>query len=227
MPSTAQNVAWINQRNPKYSPSQILEFLNEIHLHCVHQEIDQFRKIDSTTGMPPNFPTVADQYVYTAPADCRKIAGLFILSRDLGYISSYYALWRTMENYRFEEIRIFGKTYYKLPYIEQRDATYNQPSQLIFGGQYNPPTSTDHYFLLYWIKANQILEVTDELQLPEECHYPLRKAVSAYLATQDYGETSIDDVLIDKCKKIVRNTMNKGANGRVSRTPWTMENRDW
>jgi hypothetical protein len=226
MPSTVQNVAWIHNFNPKYSPAQCLQFLDRVHRMCVQQEIDQFLKIDSTTGMPPYLTTQANQYVYDCPTDCRKTSKIAVEARDLGYISSYYA-YRTMENYRYEEFQMFGKTYYRLPYIHSRDATYDQPAQVIFGGKYNPAPSDQLYWHFYWVKANPLETMDDQMQLPEELHDDICTAIAQYMASQDYGSTGQDQLFIANCMKNVRNKMNKGALGRIGRTPWRMEFRDF
>jgi hypothetical protein len=228
MPTTRQNVAWIHDRNPKYSPAQILEFLNEIHKICYNQDIDQFLAKDTATGMPPFLVTTDSVYTYDCPDDCRKTSKIFVSSRDYGYVRSYY-INRTIESTRFEEIFWNGKRWYCLPYVTQTDALRDASilATVTFGGNFNPGTTSTKYYHLYWKLANDLTTIDDEMQLPEELHFSIRKAISAYMATEDYGETAADEAAIERCKRMVRNKLNKGANGRVGRTNWRLEYRDF
>lgn len=228
MPTTRQNVEWIHRRNPKYSPAEILEFLNEVHKICVHQDIDQFLYWNPTTGMPPYLVTTLGTYTYDCPANCRKTSKVFVSSRDYGYVRSYY-INRTVEDTRFEEFMWVGKRYYALPYISQNDAipASSTLAEVTFGGGFDPGDNATKYYHLYWKLADDIETLDDEMVLPDELHFSLRKAISAYMATEDYGETAQDEAAIERCKRIVRNTLNKGANGRVGRTHWRPEYRDF
>ena len=228
MPSTNQIVEWIHVRNPKYSPTQILEFLNEIHRMCVSQEIDEFLYIDPATGMPPHLVTQKGVFTYNCPANCRKTSKLFIESRNHGLVRSYYLV-RPIENARYKEFQWCGKWFYEVPYISQRDAIPDAGvlATVTFGGEEDPGDHSKKFHHLYWILPNEIESLDDELQLPPQTHFYIMKAVSSYMATEDYGETAQDQAVIEQCTRKVRNIMSKGANGRVGRTLWRPEYRDF
>jgi hypothetical protein len=225
MPTTAQNVAWLHLRNPKYSAAQILEFLNEVHMNCVHQEIDYFTYRDPTTGLPPYLVTTAGVYTYDCPDNCRKTSKVF-LHGEKGWRGGYhYHLERSREH--GDEFMFDNRFYTSLPNIIQRDAYADVLATVTFGGHYDPGTHSNRYHHLYYIKANQILTIDDQMQLPDELHFGIRKAISAYMATEDYGESSQDESTMMRIAKDVRNKLGRGASGFPTKTLWRPENRDY
>lgn len=232
MPTTRQNVAWVHDRNPKYSAQQILEFLNEVHMQCVHQELEQFYYRDPTTGMPPFLSTQEGVYTYNCPSNCRKTDKIFLEQTDLFYQSPFYDTYfgqRGLNRNRNVEFWWNGQPYFALPGVSQTDALVSAGvlATVTFGAGFDPGTYASTYYHLYWIKANEITTLDDEMQLPDELHFYIRKAISAYMATEDYGETTQDEQTIERIKKLVRDHLTRGAKARVSRTPVKLTDRDY
>lgn len=230
MPTTRENVAWLHNRNPKFSAQQILEFLNEVHMKCVHQEIDQFLYRDPATGMPPFLQTTEGTRVYNCPSNCRKTSKIFVdLYCQKYHYTSMYNNRRVIDNVRLEEFEWGGERFYYLPWISQTDALVSAGvlATVTWGANYDPGTTTNQYYHLFWIKCNQILTLDDEMQLPDELHFGIRKMVSAYMATEDYGESQSDEDVMIRIARDVRNRLDIGARGRVGRTQWQIKDRDW
>lgn len=201
-------VALIRRRNPKYSPTEILEFINEINQRCVEQEIDAFLYKDPTTGMPPFLATTDSVYVYDCPSNCRKTAKIATLTSSSGYGRNRY-------HRSEEEFEWCGRIFYKIPGIDQACAIpdNSQLATVTFGGLYNPGTTTDKYYHFYWVKANQIEDLEDQLQIPASTHfYNFIDAVNDKISQEDYGrgEDVIKKLVID-----VQRAYASGANGRT------------
>jgi len=214
MPTTRDNVAWIHRRNPKYSPTEILEILNEVHQRCVEQEIDAFLYKDPSTGMPPFLQTQAGVFVYDCPANCRKTSKVAILKSSKEFIYND-TLSRGIFNY--QEFEWCGKTYLNIPYINQSDALpdNNVLATVTFGSLKNPGDTTDKYYHFYWIKANPIEVLEDEMQLPPSTHFMVRNAICAQISAEDYGNSQENFAIIDKLVRDVKNALSSGANGRI------------
>ena len=233
MPTTRENVAEIHRRNPKYSVTEILGFLNEVHMRCVEQELDQFVYIDPVTGRPPYLVTTPGQYVYNAPDNCRKtwMIAIDIIS-NYDYLR-YYSSTNILQTIASQEQDWCGKTYLKLPYITQRDRLDGAavPAQVIFGGAHHSiidgvnALNKLHHF--YWIKANPIETIDDEMQIPDNLHFEIRRAISAYMSTEDYGESGSDENMIELCVKKIRNKLARGAKGRIGQTKFQLQDRDF
>ena len=225
MPTTAENVSWLHTRNSRYSPQQIREFLNEVHMNCVHQEIDYFICRDPATGMPPFLPTVKGVYTYTCPANCRKTSKIFTKgSRGYQGYFRYHHRHDVGDEFMYD-----NKLYSSLPNIKQTDALISAGTlaTVTFGGDFDPGTHTDRYHHLYWIKANPILTNDDQMQLPDELHFGIRKAIAAYMATENYGESTQDEATLQRIAKEVRYKLNRGATGASTKRLWQPEYRDY
>jgi hypothetical protein len=201
-------------------------------MRCVEQELDQFVYIDPATGRPPYITTTKGQYVYNAPDNCRKTWMVAVdLITDYDYWR-YYSSTTMLRTAASQEQDWCGKTYIKLPYITQRDRldASNTPAQVIFGGAHNSlinsVSSLNKLYHFYWIKANPIETLDDEMQIPDNLHYEIRRAISAYMSTEDYGQSSADENAIEMCVKSVRNKLSRGAKGRIGRTRFQIEDRD-
>jgi hypothetical protein len=228
MPTTRENIAEIHRRNPKYSPTEILGFLNEVNQRCVENELDQFLFLNGS-GVPPYLSTLAATYVYNCPANCRKTWMVCVDFQEGFDYTSYYYPTRMLESITAGETEWCGHKYFKLPYITQKDAlpSNDQLAQVTFGGLHDPGTTIDKYIHFYWILANQLTTLDDELQIPDNLHFNIRRAISAYMATEDYGESGADDQMIEKCVKIVKDKLSRGAKGRIGQTKFNIVDRDF
>lgn len=216
MATTRELISWIHRRNPKYSPTEILEILNEVHQRCVEQEIDQFLYRDPTTGMPPFLTTVKGQYVYDCSLNCRKTSKLAILirNRDPRPFHHYPLLSHPFSDYpRFSWA---GKDFLEIPFVYQIDANpeLNKLATVSFGAKYDPGDTTEKYYHFFWIKANQILTLNDNLQISDaNIHFMIREAISAQISSEDYGATAENFAIIKKLIIDVSKALNSGADG--------------
>jgi hypothetical protein len=203
-------VALIHRRNPKYTPTEILEMINEVHQRCVEQELDAFLYKDPTTGMPPFLETFDSVYVYNCPENCRKTSKIASLCSESGYQRNTY---RQSE----EVFEWCGRRFFKISGIDQACAIpdNDQLATVTFGGLNNPGNTTSTYYHFYWIKANQIESLSDQLQIPPITHsYNFIDAVCDLIATEDYGKGQ------DIIKQLVVNvakSFSSAANGRTGK----------
>lgn len=214
---TREIVSWIHRRNPKYSPTEILEILNQVHQRCVEQEWDQFLYRDPSTGMPPFLTTVSGQFAYDCPVNCRKTSKLAILimNHDPRPFHHY-----PISNQPFAEHYQFnwaGRKFLELPYVYQYDANPEAGvlGKVYFGGKYDPGNTTNKYYHFFWVKANPILTLDDELQISDSnVHYMIMEAISAQISSEDYGASAENFAIIKKLIVDVGKSLNSGADGR-------------
>lgn len=228
MPTTRQNVSWIKDRNPKYSPEQILSILDEVHYRIRSLNIDYNYYLDSTTGMPPFLATIDGVYSYDCPDNCRKTSHIFCWRENNSYPGkSYYGSGRHFRQDNSEIFNWRGREFLSLNYTQQQDKTLRQNAKVIFGSEYNPGTTTDKYYHLYWVVPARIEDVEDELEIPEEFSFEIREAVSAILSTEDYGETGFDDSVLAKAALRISNGLSAGSMRRPTNPTWKREYRDF
>ena len=202
-------VSLLHRRNPKYTPTEILAIVNDIHYKCVSQEIDAFIYLNSTTGMPPFLATTASTYTYDCPSNCRKTSKLGILKND--YDPQYNGALDKL-TLRFREFKWGGDWFYEIPNIIQSDAVPQSSTlaKVIFSSNLDPGTSTEKYYHFYWILPDTISDLEDQLQIPTETHFDFLNAISACLAMEDYGSMDAFNV-IERLKRDIRNRLAKGA----------------
>ena len=228
MPTTRQNVEWIKDRNPKYSSEQILNVLDEVHYRVRSLNIDYNYYLDPTTGMPPYLATTEDVYSYDCPDNCRKTSRIFVWKDRLrGHGNPFYSRTLDMEGGNSEIFNWRGREYLSLNYIHQQDKTLRDYAKVIFGAEFNPGTTTDKYFHLYWTVHERIETVDDEMEIPEEHSFEIRQAVASILSTEDYGETGFDNQILDNMARKIGNGLTAGMPRTVTRTPWRREYRDF
>jgi hypothetical protein len=218
MPTTSQNVTLIKRRANNYSKEEILSAYSEFYQIVTGQNVEQLTKVDSTTGMPPTIATVDGQYEYDCPSDCREVAAVItqepIAYRDVEkpYLESRSYFFRNKEFYRE---RVTSRS--ALP-----DGT---PAKVTF--LYNPGTSTDRFYLVYYIKKGAIENYDDQIDIPEELHWKFRRGVLLMLRQEEYGITRDAEIEMRRILRDVRNKLNSGAQGRSARTPIRPEFRDY
>lgn len=227
MITTRQNVSWIQDRNPNYSPEQILSILDEIHYRIKSANIDYNYYIDESTGMPPKLVTTDGVYSYTCPDNCRKTSGVFVPveTYNRATVGPHYSSNSVSGIQNTRIINWGGRDYCSINSVRQKDKTGNSNAKVIFTSEFNPGTTTDKYFHLYWEVPNRIETVEDEMDIPEEFSFEIRQAISAMLSTEDYGETGYDTVAFENaCKKVV-NGLTAGARRATTNTTWLREYR--
>lgn len=200
-----------------YSRPQILATIDELQTIVYSQRTDETIKIDPATGLPPYLVTVNNQLRYTCPADCWMTQAIFSeepirryrTTADHGESTTYY--WE-------------NKSYHRTP-ITQTLKTYDNLATLTFSQ--NPGATTTKFFHAYWITPVSLSDESIQLSLPEHVHYSMRRAVKAMLSTEDYGQTSFDDDVIEQAARKIRRELNRGARGRLARTPIRQEYLDW
>jgi hypothetical protein len=206
MATTRNIVGSIHRRNSKYSPTEILELLNEVHQRCVEQDIDAFL-FKNETGMPSYLETQDGVYRYDCPENCRKTSKLAIIS------GNFNPSYNNFLGERYEDFKWCGQIFYNVPYIFQSDAIPDSDTlaTVSFGGEYNPGTTTNKYRHFYWINANQIETLDDELQLPPSVHYEIKEAICDMISEEDFGERT---GLVDRVAAMVRRKFSGGSDGR-------------
>jgi len=209
MPSTAQNITKIFNAVKNYSREQIREELNELQLIVYSENMMQNSKIDPATGMPPYLVTTAGQFQYDCPADCRETLGIFWESARNGYTASNIRGESTYYQYK--------QSSYRMEPVTSRNALADTLATVTFLN--DPGDTTERFFHDYTIRPTFISSESIQLDIPEELHYLMRKAVIAVLSTENYGETGFDDAVIKEISKKIRRKLNKGTQARANRTP--------
>lgn len=208
MPTTTYNIDRIIERVPNMSRATILDVLNEIQLIVYSQDCQQTQKLLST-GEPPYIITQDEVYQYNCPVDCRRTEMIFTASfpatrsriRPIGPRIEYY---------------FRNKGYYQVA-ANSRDALPGQVATVTFSK--NPGPTTDAYFHLYYVKATPITDETIQLTIPEELHWLVRKAVVAMFTTEEYGDSPMDEQVIEKVARKIRNQLNRGFQSNLGQTP--------
>jgi len=218
MPTTRQNIGFLKDLLPNYSREQILARYNEVHRIVYSSDSEQFIYIDPSTGLPPYLATTAGVYSYTAPSNCRRT--LFVYTRD----QQYRNLSRQRPIGPRREYYFSNRGYHEVP-VRTVDRTAGTDPTVIF--EQDPGTSTDKYLHLYTIEPNEIETLEDELQIPEHLHYLVRDIVVQMFASEEYGVTERKHVDLERGFRKIRSEMNRGAQARLSRTPWREEHQSW
>lgn len=217
MSTTAQNVTRIESAVQGFSRPQILAAMDELQVEVYEQRCDQTLKIDPATGYPPYLTTVNNQLHYDCPSDCWQTAAIFSEEPLRKYRSN--ADWGLSRTYYFQ-----NRGYHRIE-VTSRDATEDQVATVTF--RENPGATTEKYYHAYWIKPTTLDTEQVQLTLPPRLHRKFRQAVIAILQGENYGQTGFDDAVIDKAARAIRNELNRGAQGRLGRTPIRQENLDY
>lgn len=214
MPTTIYNIDRIIESVPEMSRAVILDTMNEIQLIVYSQDCIQTQKIEST-GYPPYIVTAAGVFEYDMPADCRRVNAVFTLNpmrrsrlRPIGPRREYY---------------FRNRGFYKLN-VRTKDANIDEVAKLWFDE--DPGDTTDSYYLSYYIKPTPLTDESINLTIPEELHYLVRKGVIAMFNTEEYGVSNLDEAVIEKISRKIRNSMNRGAQGVLGFTPIMEEQMD-
>ena len=217
MPTTTYNIDMIIKRVPESTRQEILDTLNEIQTVIYSQDCLQTQKILST-GKFPILETTKGVFEYDAPSDCRRIASIIRrrhqrngYSEDpLNDLKAGY--FRNREDHEPVAARTV-------------DASIDTVAKIYF--EFDPGTTIHRYYLVYYIKPTPLLSEDDQLTIPEELHYLVRKAVIALYNTEDYGESDADTATIERVCRKVRNSLNRGFQGQAGETPVRPENQNY
>ena len=213
MASTRQNVKFLQQRMPNYSPTQVLERLNEAHRLVYSSDSDQFIKIDSSTGLPPLLATTEGQYQYTCPSDCRRTYA--VLSQKF-----VRRLTRSVPVGPQREYYLRNKGFHRME-VTSTDRLRGVDPTVTF--QFDPGTTTDVFYHVYTLEPNNIATLEDELQIPEHLHYLIRDVTLLMFAEEEYGENQRKHQAIERMFRRIRSEMNRGTQARLEKTPWGEE----
>ena len=212
MPTTEYNVRRIQERVSEKSIPEILDTLDEIQLIVYSQDCAQTMKIGSE-GVPPYLVTTNNQYQYDCPADCRRTAAILSIEDTRGYSVHRNAEPRTQYNFR-------QRQWQKIP-ATSVDATVDSVATVTFRD--NPGSTTQIYYHLYHIKPTALSDISIQLTIPEYLHWRLRKAVIAMFNEESYGSSPLDESIIEKVARDIRNGLNKGWQGGIRQTPIPLE----
>lgn len=217
MPSTEYNVSMIRRRCPNESPEAVIDILNEIQTIVYSQDCRQNQYIDSATGLPPYIATTDSVFTYDCPVNCRRTAAILTLDPQRRYNRERPAGPRQEYFFRNNE-------YYKVA-ADSRDATPDEVAKVYF--QENPGATTNKYLHLYYIKPTPLCDITQQLLLPEEVHYKLRKGVIAFITGDEYGNSAYDEQMIESIAKDIRKILNRGMDATAGTTPLQMCDREY
>jgi len=215
MPTTAQNVSRIEAAlGYTYSRQQILDVMNEMQGLVYAQRTDQTLKFDPTTGMPPYLVTVNNQLQYNCPTDCWMTAAVFSEGPVRDYpnnsISNTYC-WQN-KGYYSEIISSTMRTEDALAVVRFKE---------------NPGTTTTKFYHAYWVTAAELSDESIELVLPAHVHFVFRKAVIQVFRDENYGQVGMDLDFVENAAAKIRKELNRGAQGRIGKTPIRQEYLDY
>jgi hypothetical protein len=216
MPTTTSNIDKILRRCTEATREEIRDAIDEVQKIVYSQNSFQTMKIEST-GMPPYLVTTQGVYEYDCPSDCRVAAAVFSIEQARGYQRSRVMGPRREYFYR-------GRGYVPAN-VEVRPATIENVAKVYF--REDPGTTTEKYFLPYYIKPNDIGDENVQLVLPEHLHWRLREAVVAMLTSEEYGESERETKIMERTIKKIRGELNKGFGNIVGVTPIQPEYRSF
>lgn len=211
MPTTAENVTFLQRRVPNYSRAEILATMSELYEEIYSQNTQDTLYIDTSTGMPPYIATTLGTYTYNCPANCRETAAIFATEMPRTYS-------RTRPIGPRREYYFRDKGYYDIPLSK---TTPIRPDGTLATVTFydNPGTTTDQYYHLYYVTVTPLTTESVEMLLPDQTHRELRRAVLASLKAEDYGETGEEEAVIKDALRKIRGVLNRGAQGRTNKTP--------
>jgi len=216
MGTTSYNVTMIKNAVGNYSRPQILEVLNEVSLILFSDNTMRVERIDPATGMPPFLITTNLIQTYSCPADCREVSAVFVDNPQRQYTP-------TQDKGLFQEYIWKNGRYYKVA-VKQTSALINTLASVTFID--NPGTTTDRYYLQYFIRHVNITDENIQLPFPEELHYMVRDGVIQMLKGENYSAGLGNLSPMERLAAKIRNKLNKGTQARAYRTPWLTETRD-
>jgi hypothetical protein len=202
-------VTWVQRRIGNYSVDEILEVVNEIQELVYNQNTLQTQYLDSSTGMPPYITTQNNVYEYDCPSTCRETAAVFSTTLPSNYSRIVPAPGRKTYYFR-------GRGFHQLA-VESRSAIPGSVAKLIF--RFNPGATTTTYYHLYYLKATEITDISQNLLLPSHTHIYLRKAVQSIFRTGQFGESGTDLQVLELVAKKIRQQLNRGLHAGAGSTP--------
>jgi hypothetical protein len=219
VPSTQYNLDRILDRARDYTPAQILQVMDEVQKIVYSEPTEQTICLDPTTGMPPYLVTIAGQFEYDAPANCRQTAAVFAVrypypSRNYGY------------EYFHRGYVHSGREYYQVM-VNSRPALPQSSTvaKVIF--PFDPGDTTSEYYHKYWILPPDLDDVGTELVLPEHTHWRFRGMCLRMLLAESTGDNAVESPEFERGIKKIRKELNSGANVMSSRVPIASEYRDY
>lgn len=216
MPTTTANIDLILRRVSNATRQEILDAMDEMQLIVYSQNSFQTLKIEST-GLPPIIQTTQGQYEYDCPADCRVAAAVFALDPPLGYQ-------RNRATGPRREYFFRNRAYVAID-AECRPASIDDVAKVYF--REDPGTTTDKYYLPYYIQPTRLTDESIQLVLEEHTHYSLRQAVIAMFTSEQYGKSGFDDQVIERAAKKIRSQLNRGYGSSLGITPIQPEYRQY
>ena len=79
----------------------ILDTINRCHAFILSDNFAQKMNVDESTGLPPFIETIDNQFKYEAPANCREIAGVYIIDTNTrGYNTNFIGGYLQFNNRR-------------------------------------------------------------------------------------------------------------------------------
>lgn len=182
MYTTSQIVERVKLQAPDWSTvgvQGILSIVDEVNRLMIGADIDHMIYVDSSTGMPPYLTTTDGTYQYDCPSNCRKVSSVFIDGSDrYETYDEYGAYQRTFWR---------GKEFYEVP-VTSRRRGLSSYATITF--RTNPGTTTDRYYLKYWIEPTSITSVNVQIDVPPDFHYLFVDGVLARIQPIQYGKVN-------------------------------------
>jgi hypothetical protein len=219
MPTTAENITRILKHVSNYSREEIMGVLSEVQNIVYATDSEQTIKLNPNNGLPPFLETIDEQYEYDCPSDCRRTAVIFTESWPYPYSRINNSI--TWKEYYFKHRGWYENS------ISSRDAlpSNNQLAKVYFLN--NPGTTTEKFYHYYYILPTEITDESIQLTVPDHVHWRMRKMVISLLSEEQYGQTGVDERIIEKQIKKVRSELNAGAKSTSRSTPWQSEFMDY
>lgn len=160
----------------------------------------------TNNGLPPFLATTAGQYIYNCPANCRRTDYVFAEN-----VSSY----DRNSNVKFYPRMFNQRSFYDVK-VRQTDALEGTLATVTFG--FDPGTSTDQFYHLYWVQIVSLDSEDIQLSLPPILHSYLILGVLAYIEAEKYGEVKRFEDWLHRNGNKMRWEMNRGDQGAFDET---------
>jgi len=216
--TTSQMITLLKKKASTYDREDLLSLINDVQNFLFSRDCAQFLYKDPDTGLPPLLTTTGVRFYSfpegTYPVDVRSTSAILARSeiRDYGYGGRW-------EGYYFANTE-----FYQVP-VTSNDKTPAAPASVTFLGD-GVSSSREIYHLFYRNPA-QLVSESVQLEIPSNYHLQVRKCVLKLIEDEEYGRDDAWEYIENVVAKRIWYQMNRGAQGRLGRTLYQPEFRDY